>query len=188
MTPTSGANGSASHESSGQAARQAEIFERYMTSSISTAPPATMLTMLYDALCDDLRASEKAFDARDIKGVNDSLVHAQQIIIALRDSLRLDLWEGAKGLASLYDFLLNELIAANVNKDRQRARACSGMIAQLAAAWHQAASSGESASAAHGAAPAHDARITEGPPEHPDDELPATAGAGERRSVINEVA
>jgi flagellar protein FliS len=173
----------AEQDAPSQTALQAEAFDRYMASSISTAPPNTMLTMLYDALCDDLRTSEKAFDTNDIKGVNDSLVHAQQIIIALRDSLRLDLWDGAKGLASLYDFLLNELIAANVHKDRERARACSAMIAQLAEAWRQAARAGDGAG--QGAIPEHRARAAQ---LSSDNEPPCANSADQRRSVINEMA
>ncbi|MHB8289857.1 MAG: flagellar export chaperone FliS [Acidimicrobiales bacterium] len=164
--------GTSAHE-----ARQAEAFNRYMADSIRTAPPATMVTMLYQALCDDLATSDDAFDTKDIKAINDSLVHAQQIIIALRDSLRLDLWEGAKGLASLYDFLLNELIAANIHKDRERARSCSGMITQLSAAWQQAAQN------AVGEPPGRDAsQPVAAVSQSPNGEHPKV------RSVINEVA
>ena len=113
--------------------------ERYLADSITTASPHQLVTMLYDALILDMQRAESGFAANDLAAINDSLVHAQQIIRALRSSLRLDAWEGAERLASLYDYLYMELIQANVAKDRVRARTCASMISALADAWHKAA-------------------------------------------------
>jgi flagellar protein FliS len=113
--------------------------ERYLADSITTASPNQLVTMLYDALILDMQRAESGFASNDLVAINDSLVHAQQIIRALRSSLRLDAWEGAERLASLYDYLYMELIQANVAKDRVRARTCASMISALADAWHKAA-------------------------------------------------
>ncbi|HXY28940.1 MAG TPA: flagellar export chaperone FliS, partial [Acidimicrobiales bacterium] len=117
----------------------------YLVEAIETASPAVRLTMLYDRLELDLRRADDGFEAGDLKAINDSLVHGQEILTTLRTTLRADVWEGAARLGTLYDFLHGELLGANLAKDRARMQAAAALIAQLATAWRQAASTGADA-------------------------------------------
>ena len=74
-----------------------------------------------------------------MKTINDNLVHAQAIILTLRDTMKPELWDGAPRLIALYDFFLAELLRANLDKDRQRAAGVSALIAQIGGAWRKAA-------------------------------------------------
>jgi flagellar protein FliS len=112
---------------------------RYMADSIATASPARLLVMLYDRLVLDLERAEEALLARDRAAAGQQLLHAQDIVLELRTSLRVDAWAGAPGLASLYTFLLTELVRANVGGDAARVASCRGLVKPLADAWREAA-------------------------------------------------
>lgn len=112
---------------------------RYATDSVGTASPARLLTMLYDRLVRDLTLAEAAIVDGRGEIAHNELVHAQAIVEELRTSLDTDAWEAGPGLARLYDFVLTELVAANVAKDRVKVTACRELVEPLRDAWHQAA-------------------------------------------------
>lgn len=116
-----------------------DLRRRYLAEAIETAPPAVRLSMLFDRIELDLGRAERGFASADLEAVNEGLVHAQEILLALRGTLRVDDWEGAPRVAALYDHLHGELVSANMEKDRERAATAGALIAQLAGAWRQAA-------------------------------------------------
>ena len=113
--------------------------KRYVGESVSTASPERLVTMLYDRLVRDLKMAELALLAGDNSGANNQLIHAQDIIWELLAGLDTTAWSGAPGLASLYQFLISELLAANISKDAQRVATCRGLVEPLREAWHHAA-------------------------------------------------
>jgi flagellar protein FliS len=123
---------------------QDALRNRYLTEAVQTATPAARLTMLYDALELDLLQADAAFaDGNDLKAISDRLIHAQEIILTLRDTLDPSMWEAGKSLIALYDYLNAELLGANLDKDRRRAQAVAGHVAKLADAWRTAAAATE---------------------------------------------
>lgn len=121
--------------------------QRYVQDSISTASPARLITLLYERMVRDLALAEAAIAGSDLAEANRNLVHAQDIVIELRSSLRPDAWEGGASLASLYGFLLRELIGANLTKDAGRVQSCRKLVEPLRDAWQQA-TAGEAGGAA----------------------------------------
>lgn len=114
--------------------------ERYLADAIETSSPAQRLVMLYDRLELDLAGADAAFERADIPAINSFLVHAQEILLALRQTLCVEVWDGGRTLAGLYDLILSELLQANMTKDRERAAAATTLVAKLAHAWRRAAS------------------------------------------------
>lgn len=108
---------------------------RYLADAVETATPAVRLGMLWDRLELDLQRADAAFEAGNLFAINEHLVHAQDILLVLADTLRTDAWDGARQLGALYSFLHGELVQANVHKDRHRAEAAGKMVHQLADAW-----------------------------------------------------
>lgn len=117
----------------------AELRRRYLAEAVETASPAVRLTMLFDRLDLDLRSADAAFASGAMQEVNTRLIHAQEIVATLRDTLNADLWDGAPRLAALYDYLYGELVGANINKDHQRAISAEGLLRQIGQAWRDAA-------------------------------------------------
>lgn len=123
-------------------ARAAQARSRYVTDAVDTVSPAKLVTMLYDALVRDLQLVEDQLNGpRDLRFVNDRLVHAQAIVLELRAGLDPTKWSGGPGLAQLYAFILDELVRANVEKSTDRVRSVRKLVEPLQEAWHQAAAS-----------------------------------------------
>jgi flagellar protein FliS len=115
------------------------VRRRYLAEAIETASPAVRLMMLFDRLDHDLRSADAAFATGAVKDVNDRLVHAQEIVLTLRDTLKVDWWDGGPRLYELYNHLFGELVGANLDKDRDRVAAAEGFLSRIGEAWRTAA-------------------------------------------------
>jgi flagellar protein FliS len=113
---------------------------RYLGDSLSTASPAALLVMLYDRLLLDLQRAEQAQESGDREVAHVNLMHAQEIVVELQNSLDVEAWEGGQNLMALYTWLLKELATANLSGDASRTAACrTETVPPLADAWRQAA-------------------------------------------------
>ena len=113
--------------------------DAYLDASVATASPPRLLVMLCDRLVLDLTRGVEAQRTSSFETAHRELLHAQEIVLELRASLRTGDWEGGPGLASLYDFLHLELVRANVNRDARITETCLGLVTDLAATWREAA-------------------------------------------------
>ena len=117
----------------------AQARSRYTADAVTTASPARLLVMLYDRLVRDLVTAEAAAQSDDLSTMSRELIHAQEIILELRTSLNMEIWDGAQGLSDLYPWLHAELMAANIKRDAARITTCLGIVEPLRDAWRQAA-------------------------------------------------
>ena len=111
----------------------------YMDASVATADPSTLLVMLCDRLVLDVQRALGAQVAGNHEEAHHQLVHAQAIVTELRLALDVDAWDGAPGLAELYRFVEQELVAANIGKDAAKVASCRTVVEPLRDAWHEAA-------------------------------------------------
>ena len=125
----------------------ASLRARYMGDTVTTASPQRLLVMLYDRLALDLERAQTALVAGDRGAAGEQLQHAQEIVLELLTSLKVDAWEGGPRLAALYNWLLTEMMTANVKGDAGRVGSCRQVVEPLRDAWHQAAASLRSAPA-----------------------------------------
>ncbi|MFC5001439.1 flagellar export chaperone FliS [Dactylosporangium cerinum] len=112
---------------------------RYVSDSVATAPPSKLLVMLYDRLVLDLMIAGQSLEQGDRQTASGRMQHAQEIIMELRATLDTTAWSGGPGLASLYSFLITELVQANVTGDRSRVESVQSFAEQLRDAWREAA-------------------------------------------------
>ena len=119
----------------------ASLRARYLGDTVSTASPQQLLVMLYDRLALDLERGETAMAAGDREMASAQLQHAQEIILELQASLKVDIWDGGPRLSALYAWLLSELIRANVKGDLRRIADCRAIVEPLRDAWAEAAAS-----------------------------------------------
>jgi flagellar protein FliS len=119
----------------------ASLRARYLGNSIATASPHQLLVMLYDRLALDLERGYTAMAAGDRQLASEQLQHAQEIILELQASLRVDIWDGGPRLSALYAWLLSELLRANVKGDLRRIEDCRKIVEPLRDAWTEAAAS-----------------------------------------------
>lgn len=130
------------------AKRAEDMRVRYLTEAIETATPASRLTMLFDALEMDLARAGRGFETErpDIKAISDLLIHAQDILCTLRDTLDVSVWEPASRLRALYDHLYGELVKSNLEKDPALVAGVAEHVSHIAEAWREAARRAEPSS------------------------------------------
>ena len=116
-----------------------QLRNRYLQDSVNTASPGRLLVMLYDRLVIDLMQGEEALRTNDRELSAERITHAQEILLELRTTLDVEAWAGAAGLASLYTFVITELIQANIKRDADKVHACRMLIEPLRDAWREAA-------------------------------------------------
>ncbi|MCF6745835.1 flagellar export chaperone FliS [Blastococcus sp. KM273128] len=119
----------------------ASLRARYLGDAVATASPQQVLVMLYDRLALDLERAQVAVAEGDRARVNEELQHAQAIVLELLSSLQVDMWEGGPRLAALYNWLVSELVQANLKLDGNRIASCRAVVEPLRDAWRQAAAS-----------------------------------------------
>jgi flagellar protein FliS len=119
----------------------AALRARYLSDRIATASPQQLLVMLYDRLALDLERGEAALVDGDRQAAREQIQHAQEIVLELRATLRVEVWEGGPRLAALYAWLVQELIQANLKGDVRRVRDCRKVVEPLRDAWREAAAS-----------------------------------------------
>ncbi len=113
--------------------------QRYLSEAVQTASPAARLVMIYDRLLLDLNRAEKACLQGDVADAHFALVHAQQIVGVLSDTLDMSAWEGAQNLHDLYEYIYGELIDANLTKNPATVGNAIAVVGPLAMAWKEAA-------------------------------------------------
>ena len=134
---------------------------RYLADAVATATPARRIVLLYDRLWLDIQRAQAAQDCGEA-GARDHLQHAQQIIAELLGSLDVTGWSGAADLASLYSYLLRELIAEVLEPRPGRLAAATKIVFDLRTSWQQAEAQlqgGASAQSATGAEGREAARV-----------------------------
>ncbi|MGY2082619.1 flagellar export chaperone FliS [Blastococcus sp. SYSU DS0539] len=117
----------------------ASLRARYLGDAVATSSPQQILVMLYDRLALDLERAQDAVADGDRSRANEELQHAQAIVMELLSSLRVDAWDGGPRLAALYNWLIGELVQANLKQDRNRIASCRQVVEPLRDAWRQAA-------------------------------------------------
>ena len=106
---------------------------RYLADYVETATPAQRLLLLFDSIAKDFVGARLAFEEKNLEQINNRLIHAQEILFALRDPLDQSS-ELGKSLASLYSFCLDRLIMANLRKQISYLDEVQPLIEQVAAA------------------------------------------------------
>jgi flagellar secretion chaperone FliS len=112
---------------------------RYVQNTVTTASPGRLLVMLYDRLALDLARAGEALEAGDRTRAHPQLLHAQDIVTELHNSLDHSVgWDGSKSLAALYSWLSSELVNVNMFGDLTRLRGCQQVVEPLRESWHAA--------------------------------------------------
>jgi flagellar secretion chaperone FliS len=111
---------------------------KYVSDAVHTMSPGRMIVALYDRVILDLQRAEGGIADNDVYASHSALRHAQEIIGELYVALDVSQWSGGATLASLYRYIMDELVTANVDKDATRVRACRELLVPLRDAWREA--------------------------------------------------
>lgn len=112
-------------------------YDQYKQSSIMTASPQELTLMLYNGALKFIGLSKIHIEKKDIPKANESILRAQDIIQELNITLNMD-YEVSTGLRSLYIYILDLLVDANIHKDIKYLDEAAGMVKELRDIWKEA--------------------------------------------------
>ncbi len=112
-------------------------YDQYKQSSIMTASPQELTLMLYNGALKFIGLSKIHIEKKDIPKANESILRAQDIIQELNITLNMD-YEVSTGLRSLYIYILDLLVDANIYKDIKCLDEAAGMVKELRDIWKEA--------------------------------------------------
>lgn len=114
----------------------AQVYDQYRRSSVETVSPGKLLLMLYDGAIKNLNNAIAAIKANNINQAHNDIIKTQDIIVELMSTLDMS-YDISKSLFSLYDYIMNRLIEANINKDTKILEEVSLFIADLRDTWQE---------------------------------------------------
>lgn len=120
----------------------AQLRNRYAREAVTTASPAKLVTMLYDRLLKDLSDAEQGLGRRDVQATHNALVHAQEILWEFHGTLDTSVWKEGEQLKRLYEWSIDELTSANIEKNVTRVVDVREVLEPISEAWHQVAAGG----------------------------------------------
>lgn len=107
----------------------------YRQTSIETAAPGQLITMMYRRAILCARIAAQAIEAKDPEKAHNNLVRAQAIIVELQQGLNREIGTIAEGLGALYEFFYSQLLEANLEKNAEKAGRTADMMESLLEAW-----------------------------------------------------
>ena len=117
----------------------ANPYQRYQQTATQTSNGSQLLVMSYEAIVRWLGRAEGAIEADKVQEAHEALVNAQDLLRSLNWNLNMETGgEVAQNLRNIYEYLLQELVWANVYKDRERIAMVRDMISPLLDAWRVA--------------------------------------------------
>ena len=109
---------------------------QYVKSRMATATPAQLVAMLFDGLLASMRRAAEAESSGRRGEASEQLVKAQRIVTELRCSLNFELGGPvARELDRIYEFVWQQLVAANVAHDALLVIRCVDLVVPLREAW-----------------------------------------------------
>jgi flagellar protein FliS len=116
------------------------IAHEYRKNAVNGASPLQLVIMLYDGALRFMEAGRHAMAHGDLPRQNDQLQRAQKIVMELMACVDLEKGgEIAKNLLSLYTYVLDELVKANVEDNAERIERGMRVMRDLRESWAEIA-------------------------------------------------
>lgn len=112
-------------------------FNQYKQNTVFSATPEELTLMLYDGAIKFMNIAKYSIENKDIQKSHEALIRAQDIIIELNASLNMD-YDVANNLRSLYNFVMDKLIDANIDKDEKNIEEALDIVTDLRNTWKEA--------------------------------------------------
>ncbi|MEG0731044.1 MAG: flagellar export chaperone FliS [Vagococcus sp.] len=108
----------------------------YLNNQILTASPKRLIEMLFEAGIKHLKVGIYHLEKQNHEQSNAHLIKVQEIILELKMSIQqIPGSDISHQLNDLYDFMYNQLIQANINKDKEKLEMVQHMLEELVDTW-----------------------------------------------------
>lgn len=112
-------------------------YNQYKESNVMTASPENLTLMLYNGALKFIGQAQIYIDQKNIPKAHEAIIRTQAIIQELNITLDTQ-YEIARQLRSLYTYILERLVDANIRKDKAILEEVAGMVKELRDAWKEA--------------------------------------------------
>lgn len=112
-------------------------YDTYKNNQVNTASRKQLLLMLFDGAIKFLRFAAISIDNKNIEDSHKYIVKTEDILTELMSTLNYDAGDIAKNLNDLYQHLYDELIQANMKKDKEKVLYVKSMMEELRETWAQ---------------------------------------------------
>lgn len=112
-------------------------YQQYKQNSIMTATPEELILMLYNGALKFINQGKLYIDEKNIQKANESILRAQDIIFELNIALD-PKYEISNQLSSIYNYIRERLIDANIHKDVKSLDEVGELITVLRDTWKEA--------------------------------------------------
>ncbi|MCC5909266.1 MAG: flagellar export chaperone FliS [Clostridiaceae bacterium] len=112
-------------------------YNQYKENNIKTASPENLTLMLYNGALKFINQGKLFIDEKNVSKSNDAIQKAQAIIQELNITLDMQ-YEISKNLRSLYTYILDKLVEANISKDKAILDEAGVMVTELRDTWKEA--------------------------------------------------
>lgn len=111
-------------------------YNQYQKQKIMTATPAELTLMLYEGAIKFINVAVMAIEKKDIMKAHDNIMKAQRIIEEFRATLNFK-YPVAKDFDTVYEYILNRLIQANMKKDKEILEECLVHLRGMRDTWKE---------------------------------------------------
>lgn len=112
-------------------------YSKYKESSVYSASPEELTLMLFNGLVKFIMQAQEANIRKDVQKCHSSIIRAQDIIQEFQITLDRQ-YEVSKGLDSMYTYMYDRLVQANIKKDNEILNEVLGYARELRDTWEQA--------------------------------------------------
>ena len=109
--------------------------QTYLNNAVSTKSQGQLIIMLYEGAIKFIEQAQTAIEIGHIEEANKNLIKAQNILNELMVTLNFDAEEISNQLMSLYQFLYEQLIQANIKKDSGLLSSVKEILKDLSETW-----------------------------------------------------
>ena len=111
-------------------------YKAYQQNSVTQSTPGELTLMLYNGCLKFLNQAKKGIETNNIELKNTNIQKAQNILRELM--VTLDMSESvSESMASLYDYMINRLIEANIKNDAAIVDEVYGLTTEFRDTWKQ---------------------------------------------------
>lgn len=113
------------------------MYQQYQQNSIMTASPEELTLMLYNGVIKFINLGKLHIENKEIEKANESIKRAQDIIFELNSTLDMN-YDISNNLRSLYTFILEKLMDANIKKEITPLNEILPLLDELRDTWKEA--------------------------------------------------
>lgn len=111
-------------------------YQAYQQNSVTQSTPGELTLMLYNGCLKFLNQAKKGIETKDIELKNTNIQKAQNILRELM--ITLDPSQTiSQSMASLYEYMINRLVEANINNDATLVDEVYGLTTEFRDTWKQ---------------------------------------------------